>query len=109
MRADKRGIPLQVLVTGAIILSMLVLALSLLVQGYRGVEGALVTAAGESAAQLGVTVNERIRRLLDPARNTLRLLSYDGISQTDNLPARALYERLGFTRDLYHYHYRSAP
>jgi ribosomal protein S18 acetylase RimI-like enzyme len=28
---------------------------------------------------------------------------------TDNLPARALYERLGFTRDLYHYHYRSAP
>lgn len=88
MRADKRGIPLQVLVTGAIILSMLVLAVSLLVQGYRGVEGALVTAAGESAAQLGVTVNERIRRLLDPAQNTLRLLSYDGISQTDNLPAR---------------------
>ncbi|AKR57267.1 GCN5-related N-acetyltransferase [Devosia sp. H5989] len=28
---------------------------------------------------------------------------------TDNLPARALYERLGFTRDLYHYHYRIAP
>lgn len=28
---------------------------------------------------------------------------------TDNLPARALYERLGFTRDLYHYHYRMAP
>jgi ribosomal protein S18 acetylase RimI-like enzyme len=27
----------------------------------------------------------------------------------DNLPARALYERLGFTRDLYHYHYRHAP
>jgi len=24
----------------------------------------------------------------------------------DNRPARALYERLGFTRDLYHYHYR---
>ena len=28
---------------------------------------------------------------------------------SDNLPARALYERLGFTRDLYHYHYRLAP
>jgi GNAT superfamily N-acetyltransferase len=27
----------------------------------------------------------------------------------DNLPARALYDRLGFTRDLYHYHYRHAP
>ena len=27
----------------------------------------------------------------------------------DNRPARALYERLGFTRDLYHYHYRHAP
>lgn len=27
----------------------------------------------------------------------------------DNQPARALYDRLGFTRDLYHYHYRHAP
>lgn len=53
MRADKRGIPLQVLVTGAIILSMLVLAVSLLVQGYRGVEGALVTAAGNPQRSWG--------------------------------------------------------
>ena len=35
MRADKRGIPLQVLVTGAIILSMLVLAVSLRRSGSR--------------------------------------------------------------------------
>ncbi|HEY4199038.1 MAG TPA: GNAT family N-acetyltransferase [Devosiaceae bacterium] len=27
----------------------------------------------------------------------------------DNHRARALYERIGFTRDLYHYHYRRAP
>lgn len=88
MKADKRGIPLQVLVTGAIILSMLVLAASLLLQGYRGIEGAMVSAAGEAATQLGTTVDERIRRLLDPAQNTLRLLSYDGISQADDLAAR---------------------
>lgn len=88
MKAYKRGIPLQVLVTGGIILSMLVLATALLIQGYRGIEAAMVSAAGEAAAQLGTTVNERIRRLLDPAQNTLRLLSYDGISQADNLPAR---------------------
>ncbi|CDF85535.1 metal dependent phosphohydrolase [Pseudomonas knackmussii B13] len=88
MKAKRRGIPLQVLLTGAIILSMLVLAASLLIQGYRGVEAAMVSAAGEAAAQLGITVNERIRRLLDPAQNTLRLLSYDRISQADNLSAR---------------------
>ncbi|MDF3933558.1 HD domain-containing phosphohydrolase [Pseudomonas citronellolis] len=88
MRAYKSGVPLQVLVTGAIILGMLALGASLLVQGYRGVESTLVAAAGEAAGQLGVTVNERIRRLLDPAQNTLRLLSYDNVSQLDNLPAR---------------------
>ncbi|MDN6859294.1 HD domain-containing phosphohydrolase [Pseudomonas sp. CAN2814] len=88
MKAFKRGIPLQLLVAGAIIASMLVLAGALLVQGYRGVEGALVTAAGESASQLGATINERIRRLLDPAESALRLLTHDPISQTDNLPAR---------------------
>jgi len=88
MKAFKRGIPLQLLVAGAIILSMLVLAGALLIQGYRGVEGALVTAAGESASQLGATINERIRRLIDPAESALRLLTHDPISQTDNLPAR---------------------
>ncbi|WP_374438215.1 HD domain-containing phosphohydrolase [Pseudomonas panipatensis] len=88
MTAFKRGIPLQLLVTAAIILSMLVLAASLLFQGYRGAESAMVAAAGEAAGQLGVTVNERIRRLLDPAEGALRLLSFDSISHTDNLPAR---------------------
>ncbi|MDU4249489.1 HD domain-containing phosphohydrolase [Pseudomonas sp.] len=88
MKAFERGIPLQLLVAGAIIASMLVLAGALLIQGYRGVEGALVTAAGESASQLGATINERIRRLIDPAESTLRLLTHDPISQTDNLPAR---------------------
>ncbi|KAF1072796.1 MAG: 3'3'-cGAMP-specific phosphodiesterase 1 [Pseudomonas citronellolis] len=88
MKANKRGIPLQVLVTGAIILSMLVLTGALLAQGYRGVEAALVSAAGEAAGQLGVTVNERIRRLIDPAESALRLMTYDSISQADNLSER---------------------
>lgn len=88
MKVFKRGVPLQLLVAGAIIVSMLVLAGALLIQGYRGVEGALVAAAGESASQLGATINERIRRLIDPAESALRLLTHDPISQTDNLPAR---------------------
>ncbi|WP_152227947.1 HD domain-containing phosphohydrolase [Pseudomonas sp. SCB32] len=88
MKVLKRGIPLQLLVAGAIIVSMLVLAGALLIQGYRGVEGALVAAAGESASQLGATINERIRRLIDPAESALRLMTHDPISQIDNLPAR---------------------
>lgn len=88
MKVFKRGVPLQLLVAGAIIISMLALAGALLIQGYRGVEGALVAAAGESASQLGATINERIRRLIDPAESALRLLTHDPISQTDNLPAR---------------------
>ncbi|MCY1270355.1 HD domain protein [compost metagenome] len=88
MKICRRGISLQPLVAGAIIVSMLVLTGGLLIQGYRGIEGALVTAAGESARQLGATINECIRRLIDPAEATLRLLTHDSVATSDNLPER---------------------
>ncbi|MNZ40087.1 Methyl-accepting chemotaxis protein PctB [compost metagenome] len=88
MKLCRRGISLQPLVAGAIILSMLVLTGALLIQGYRGIQGVLVAAAGESASQLGATINECIRRLIDPAEGTLRLLTHDPISSSKSLPGR---------------------
>lgn len=88
MRAPVRGISLQLLIALAIMFSTLLLGGALAWQGYRGIEQALVAAAGDSAQQLGQSVNERARRLIDPAQSTIRLLAYDPISSADNLPQR---------------------
>lgn len=88
MRAPVRGISLQLLIALAIMFSTLLLGGALAWQGYRGIEQALVAAAGDSAQQLGQSVNERARRLIDPAQSSIRLLAYDPISSADNLPQR---------------------
>ena len=88
MRAPVRGISLQLLIALAIMFSTLLLGGALAWKGYRGIEQALVAAAGDSAQQLGQSVNERARRLIDPAQSSIRLLAYDPISSADNLPQR---------------------
>ncbi|AYC33958.1 HAMP domain-containing protein [Pseudomonas cavernae] len=88
MNNPGRGISLQALIALAIMLSTLVLGGGLAYQGYHGIERALVAAAGDSAHQLSSTINERARRLIDPAQSSIRLLAYDPIAQADNLPER---------------------
>ncbi|WP_043306847.1 HD domain-containing phosphohydrolase [Pseudomonas sp. ML96] len=83
-----RGISLQLLVALAIMLSTLVLGGALAWQGYHGIQQALVAAAGDAAQQFGKTINERARRLIDPAQSSIRLLAYDPVAQADNLPQR---------------------
>ncbi|MCY1340671.1 HD domain protein [compost metagenome] len=88
MKHADRGISLQVLIALAIMLSTLLLGGALAWQGYHGIQRALVAAAGDAAQQLGKTINERARRLIDPAQSSIRLLAYDPISQADDLPQR---------------------
>ncbi|MDD0844061.1 HD domain-containing phosphohydrolase [Pseudomonas sp. Gutcm_11s] len=88
MSSAPRGISLQLLVALAIMLSMLLLGGALAWQGYHGIERALVAAAGDAAQQFGKTINERARRLIDPAQSSIRLLAYDPVAQADNLPQR---------------------
>lgn len=88
MNNARRGLPLQLLIAAAIMLSTLALGAALGWQGYYGVQRTLVAAAGDSAQQLGKTINERARRLIDPAQSSIRLLSYDPIAEADNLPER---------------------
>ncbi|MBM7060367.1 HAMP domain-containing protein [Pseudomonas sp. UL073] len=83
-----RGISLQVLIAISIMLSTLLLGAALAYQGYRGIQQTLVAAAGDSAQLLGKTINERARRLIDPAQSSIRLLTYDDVAQADNLPQR---------------------
>jgi len=82
MNDQGRSISLQLLVTLAILLGMLLLGMGLAWQGYRGTQQALVAAAGDSAQQLGKTIDERARRLLDPAQSSIRLLAFNPAAST---------------------------
>ncbi|MFJ4394311.1 HD domain-containing phosphohydrolase [Pseudomonas sp. NPDC089396] len=82
MNEQGRSISLQLLVTLAILLGMLLLGMGLAWQGYRGTQQALVAAAGDSAQQLGKTIDERARRLLDPAQSSIRLLAFNPAAST---------------------------
>lgn len=72
-----RSISLQLLVALAIMLGMLLLGAALAWQGYVGVRQALVAAAGDAAQQVGKTIEERARRLVDPAQSSIRLLAFN--------------------------------
>ncbi|MFJ4065969.1 HD domain-containing phosphohydrolase [Pseudomonas sp. NPDC089996] len=58
-------------------LGMLLLGAGLAWQGYRGISQALVAAAGDAAQQVGKTIDERARRLVDPAQSSIRLLAFN--------------------------------
>jgi len=75
-----RGISLQLLVALAIMLGMLLLGAGLAWQGYRGVRETLVAAAGDTAQQVGRTIDERAHRLVDPVQSSIRLLAFDPIA-----------------------------
>ncbi|QHB28423.1 phosphohydrolase [Pseudomonas monteilii] len=86
-----RGISLQWLVALAIVLAMLLLGAALAWQGYRGIRQTLVAAAGDTAQQVGKTIDERARRLIDPVQSSIRLLAHNPAAHTqaqrlDSLP-----------------------
>ncbi|GLO13364.1 hypothetical protein PPUJ20028_19450 [Pseudomonas putida] len=82
--ADKarRGISLQWLVALAIVLGMLLLGAALAWQGYHGIRQTLVAAAGDAAQQVGKTIDERARRLIDPVQSSIRLLAHNPTAHT---------------------------
>ncbi|SPO54844.1 Phosphohydrolase [Pseudomonas sp. JV551A1] len=77
----ERGISLQWLVALAIVLGMLLLGAALAWQGYHGIRQTLVAAAGDSAQQIGKTIDERARRLIDPVHSSIRLLAHNPSAQ----------------------------
>lgn len=82
------GISVQAAIALSIIFSMLLLGGILAWKNYYSVQRIMVSAAGESAQQLGRTLNERARRLIDPPQNVIRLLSFDLITQATSLQQR---------------------
>ncbi|NIF24975.1 phosphohydrolase [Pantoea sp. Tr-811] len=82
MNTPGRGISLQWMVALAIMLGMLLLGAGLAWQGYRGISQTLVAAAGDAAQQVGKTIDERARRLVDPAQSSIRLLAFNPAAGT---------------------------
>ncbi|MFN3580253.1 MAG: phosphohydrolase, partial [Pseudomonas sp.] len=87
MRTTK-GISLQWLLPGSIVLSLILLLSIVFYQGQRGLEAARVSAANDTAMQLGNVVNERVGRLINPVESTIRLLAHDPLGAADSLQLR---------------------
>ncbi len=76
MNNPGRGVSLQYVVALAIMLGILLLGAGLAWQGYQGMRQALVAAAGDAAHQVAKTIDERARRLIEPAQSSLRMLAF---------------------------------
>ena len=88
MRKKVKGLPVQRLIAGTIILCVLAMLSIVLVQGYRGGSAALVAAANDSARQLAAVLNERARRLISPAENVIRVLAHSPLAEAEDMDAR---------------------
>lgn len=76
MNNPGRGVSLQLVVALAIMLGILLLGAGLAWQGYQGMRQALVATAGDAARQVAKTIDERARRLIEPAQSSLRMLAF---------------------------------
>ncbi|PRB83791.1 HD domain-containing phosphohydrolase [Pseudomonas sp. MYb185] len=90
MHRSGKGIPIQWLMASTIILCLLAMLSVVIVQGYRGVSTAMVSAADDSARQLAALLNERARRLIVPAENVIHVLAHDRIGAAGTLQERRL-------------------
>jgi HD-GYP domain-containing protein (c-di-GMP phosphodiesterase class II) len=67
---------------------MLILAITLVAQSYRGMEQAKVTAAAATARQLALSVDDRINAITQPPATALALLRHDPLTQSSTLEQR---------------------
>ncbi|MBD3655911.1 MULTISPECIES: HD domain-containing phosphohydrolase [Marinobacter] len=81
-------VSLALLIASTITFGMLVLTLVLVGQSFRGMENAKATAAADATHQLTVSVNDRIRAIIEPTSVTLTLLSHDPLTRASSLDAR---------------------
>ncbi|WP_342128830.1 HD domain-containing phosphohydrolase [Hydrogenophaga sp. OTU3427] len=81
-------VPLHVLIGSLVVVCMLALAVLLMWQGWQAARGALLSAAQDSARDMGVIINEKTRRVLGPAEASLRQLSLDPVGHATTLEQR---------------------
>lgn len=80
--------PIKIFISGAVVLGMILVSLMIMALGWSGARTALLATASRTAADAGDLINERARRLLEPAQSTLRQMSFDPIMDARALPDR---------------------
>lgn len=88
MNGKSRGITLKSLIGCAIIGGVALLGGTLTWRSYTGMQNIVLSAAGDYAEQLGIIVNERAQRILDPAEQTIRLLALDPVANATSMSER---------------------
>ncbi|MCG7201641.1 phosphodiesterase [Marinobacter pelagius] len=97
-KSQSAQISLALLIASAITSGMLVLAMVLLGQSFRGMESAKVSAASAAARQLAVSVDDRIRAITAPPSTALAVLSHDPLASSQTNAARL--QRLNVLADI---------
>lgn len=83
-----RAVPLHLLLGGLVAAAMLALAAVLMWQGWQASRTALLQAARSNARDMGLVIDEKVRRMTEPAQATLRQLALDPITQATTLSQR---------------------
>ena len=89
------GWPIKVSIASVVVMSMLLLAISVIGIGWVGARQSLLEAASRTARDAGLLITEKSHRMLEPAQATLRLLT-----STSMVSAQSLKERLTRLRTL---------
>ncbi|WP_245749899.1 HD domain-containing phosphohydrolase [Marinobacter zhejiangensis] len=87
-RRQRAQISLALLIATSITLGMLVLALVLIIQSFRGLEAAKLTAARDTTEQLASAINDRLDAITKPQAIALRILADDPMQFSTTLDER---------------------
>lgn len=98
LKSQSAQISLALLIASAITSGMLVLAMVLLGQSFHGMESAKISAAGATARQLAVSVDDRINAITAPPSTALAVLSHDPLATSQTNDERM--ERLDVLADI---------
>ena len=81
-------VPFHAVVASLVVGAMVLLAAVLALQVSRSARQAIVEASDENAQRIATIINERVRRIVDPADASLRLLAFDPVASATTLPQR---------------------
>lgn len=84
----RRALPLASWVALVLALAIVIPIVTLVGQGWWGARSALLTAAARGTVDVSTLVNEKARSILLPAESSLRLLTFDAMSQARNVSER---------------------
>ncbi len=87
-RRQSAQISLALLIATTITLGMLVLAMVLITQSFRGLEVAKLSAARDTAQQLATAINDRLEAITRPQAIALRILADDPMQYSTDLDDR---------------------